>query len=193
MLPCCDWLKRSVHGGRWRQEIEWLTDELRSTARALETALAALRPTAQRFSLALGAAAPEPQSRGLGATYCAELRDNAAERTASVLSSVLAAWPTDGTMPSLQVRSTLFSAVALLLLMQTWAIVPLSPAECRAELVAALKRHTALCDANQSKMSDVMAMAQQLQNIACGWSFETVNTVFQARLGDPNPFRQPKV
>ena len=42
--------------------------------------------------MALGAAAPEPQSRGLGVTYCAELRDNAAERTASVLSSVLASY-----------------------------------------------------------------------------------------------------
>ena len=45
-------------------------DELRSTARALDTALSALRPTAQRFSLALGAAAPEPQSRGLGGLLC---------------------------------------------------------------------------------------------------------------------------
>ena len=59
----------------WRQEIDWLRDELRSTAHAVETALGALRPMAQRFSLALGAAAPEPQSRGLGVAYLAQVRD----------------------------------------------------------------------------------------------------------------------
>jgi len=154
--------KLERHVAIWRQEIEWLQDELRSTARALDTALAALRPTAQRFSLALGAAAPEPQSRGLGVTYCAELRDNAAERTASVLSSVLAARAEAGVFPSPQLRDTLCSAVSLLLQVETWANAPMSPAECRAGLLAALKKLTPLCDANRSKFADVMATAQQL-------------------------------
>lgn len=148
----------------WRQEMEWLQDELRSTARTLDTALAALRPTAQRFSLALGAAAPEPQSRGLGVTYCADLRDNAAERTASVLSSVLAARVEDGSRLSPQLRDTLCAAVSLLLQMQTWANAPLSPAECRMGLLAALKKLSPICDANRSKFNDVMATAQQLQS-----------------------------
>lgn len=154
----------------WRQELEWLQDELRSTARALDTALAALRPTAQRFSIALGAAAPEPQSRGLGVNYVAQLRDNASERTASVLSSVLAVRASDAPLPDKGLHDVVSSAVALLLQLQTWATAPMSPAECRAGLQAALKKLTPQCDINRPKFADVMATAQQLQSILCGAS-----------------------
>lgn len=73
----------------WKQEIEWLQDEMRGTARALDNALTALRPTAQRFSMVLGAAAPEPLSRGLGVSFCAELRDCANEHATSALAATL--------------------------------------------------------------------------------------------------------
>ena len=152
----------------WRQEVEWLQDELRSTARALETALQALRPTAQRFSLALGAAAPEPQSRGLGMTFCAQLRDNAAERTACVISSVLSTRDDAIPAPSAPLRATLGAAVGLLMQMQTWASAPLSAAECRAGLLAALKKLSPQCDANRSKFAEVMASAQQIQSVLSG-------------------------
>ena len=152
----------------WKAEVEWLQDELRSTARALDTALAALRPTAQRFSLALGAAAPEPQSGGLGIGFVAQLRDNAMERTASVLSSALASRPGVATLPAQQLRENASAAVSLLLQMQTWATAPMSSVECREELQAALKKLTPQCEANRTKFADVMATAQQLQAILCG-------------------------
>jgi len=147
----------------WRQEIEWLQEELRGTARALETALAALRPTAQRFSLALGAAAPEPQSRGLGIAYCAELKENASEHAAAIFASVLASGPwTSTSAPPQQLRDSLTAALSLLLQMQAWAMAPISANECRFGLVAALKKLTPTCDANRPKFNDVMATAQQL-------------------------------
>ena len=153
----------------WRQEVDWLQEELRGTARALDTALAALRPTAQRFSLALGAAAPEPQSRGLGVAFCAELRDNAAERAASVLSLVLAEGePSTGftaEAPSQLLRESLNAAVSLLLQMRAWAHAPVSPLECRSGLLTALKKLSPQCDANRPKFGDVMATAQQLSAI----------------------------
>lgn len=150
----------------WRHEIDWLQDELRSTARALEAALVALKPTSQRFALALGAAAPEPQSRGLGVPYVAQLRDSAGERTACVLSAALAAG--DGRLPEVQLKTSLHAAVALLLETAAWSTAPLAPAECRAGLQSALKRLTPLCDANRTQFSAVMATAQQLQTILCG-------------------------
>ena len=137
--------------------------------------------------MALGAAAPEPQSRGLGVTYCAELRDNAAERTASVLSSVLASYrntqqqqqqeggggssssgSASSALPSPQLKEILCSAVSLLLQLQTWANAPMSAAECRAAMQNALKRLTPLCDANRSKFNDATATAQMLMSLLCG-------------------------
>ena len=101
--------------------------------------------------------------------YCAELRDNAAERTASVLSSVLATRSLSGeAMAAPPLRELLHHSVALLLHIQTWAAAPSSSAECRAALQTALRRLTPLCDANRSKYADVLAMAQQLQAVLCG-------------------------
>jgi hypothetical protein len=156
----------------WRQETEWLQEELRSTARALDTALAALRPTAQRFSLVLGAAAPEPLSRGLGMPYCAELRDCAHEHANVAMSATVAerganGGANGGALPS-AVRETLTSAVALLLQMHSWASSPMSAVECRVGLLAALKKLTPACEANRANYADVMATAQMLQSILCG-------------------------
>jgi hypothetical protein len=152
----------------WKQEVEWLQEELRGTTRALDTALAALRPTAQRFSLALGAAAPEPQSRGLGVAFCAELREIATERAAAILSAVIAERTDGAPPPSPRIREAMASVVSLLLQMQSWAVAPVSPAECRFGLMVALKKLTPTCEANRPKFNDVMATAQQLQSILCG-------------------------
>ena len=62
------------------------------------------------------------------------------------------------------------NAASLLLQMQAWAGAPISPAECRFGLMAALKKLTPTCDANRPKFNDVMATAQQLQSILCGVS-----------------------
>ena len=197
-----------VQIARWRGEIEWLSDELRSTARALDAALAALRPVAHRFSLALGAAAPEPQTHGLGLAFCAGLREHAADAAAAVVASILcaasggsareAATERTGTgmvssdapmqarlqlpnqsslqlpnqaslqLPPKTLRDSITSAISLLLQLHAWSTAPISTAECRAGLLAAVKQLAPICETNRPQFNEVVAAAQQLQAMVCG-------------------------
>jgi hypothetical protein len=190
-----------VQIARWCGEIEWLTDELRSTARALDTALIALRPVAQRFSLALGAAAPEPQTHGMGLAFCAGLREHAADAAAAVVASILCAQhgaasdsageatsertgmvssdaPVQASLqlrlqlrlqlPPKTLRDSITSAISLLLQLHAWSTAPISPAECRAGLLAAVKQLAPICETNRPQFNEVVAAAQQLQALVCG-------------------------
>jgi len=186
-----------VQIARWCGEIEWLTDELRSTARALDTALIALRPVAQRFSLALGAAAPEPQTHGMGLAFCAGLREHAADAAAAVVASILCAAsdsageatsertgmvssdaPVQASLqlrlqlrlqlPPKTLRDSITSAISLLLQLHAWSTAPISPAECRAGLLAAVKQLAPICETNRPQFNEVVAAAQQLQALVCG-------------------------
>ncbi len=51
---------------------------------------------------------------------------------------------------------------------QAWADAPISPAECRFGLVAALQKLTPAVEGNRSKFQDVAAVTKQLQSILCG-------------------------
>ena len=128
-----------------------------------------LRPAAQRFSIALGAAAPEPMTRGLGLAQCALLNEEAASRAATILAQVVAdSTPTDGAVPSRELRAMVASAAALLLKVGAWADAPVSPVESRFALATALKELQPSSEANREVFDQVAAGVLQLQALLCG-------------------------
>jgi len=167
----------SAAGVRWKQEIRWLQEELKGTTKALDNALLAMRPLAQRFSIALGASAPEPQSRGLGLAQCAEMKEVATGHAAAIVSRVLSESTTlEGKAPSAPLRDLLSASVALLLQMQAWAEAPVSPAECRVALGAALQKIKAVSGSAGSEAGaegnaahkEVANTTHALQSFLCG-------------------------
>jgi hypothetical protein len=151
----------------WRQEVGWLQEELRGTARTLDSALAALRPTAQRFSMALGATAPEPLSRGLGMALCADTRDEAGERAHAMVSATLAEGG-GSERPSPAHRDLVAAAGSLLLQLAAWASAPSSAVECRQSLRASLQRLHPPHDGNSAELAALTATLHKVQALLSG-------------------------